>query len=144
MNYLGVELNVKNLPELDGGFIPIHKFNQAFLRTAKKPVGIALERKNGEMASVETFIHGTPAMRRADHYYIERLVKTLLWMKGGFRVYVRGDEDSAEYLRSVYCDGGQQHFDWDYMANVFEHPFEIVSVDVLPLCRRARGRRLRL
>ena len=132
MNYLGVELNVKNLPELDGGFIPIHKFNQAFLRTAKKPVGIALERKNGEMASVETFIHGTPEMRRADHYYIERLVKTLLWMKGGFRVYVRGDEETAEYLRSVYCDGGQQHFDWDYMANVFEHPFEIVSVDVLP------------
>ena len=132
MNYLGVELTVKNLPELDPDFIPIHKFNQAFLCTAKKSVGIAVERKNGEMASVETFIHGTPEMRQADHYYIERLVKTLLWMKGGFRIYVRGDEDSAEYLRSVYCDGGQQHFDWDYMANVFEHPFEIVSVDVLP------------
>ena len=53
-------------------------------------------------------------------------------MKGGFRVYVRGDEDTAEYLRCVYCEGGQQHFDWDYMAGVFEHPFEIVSVDVLP------------
>ena len=132
MNYLGVELTVNNLPELDPGFIPIHKFNQAFLRTAKKPVGVAVERNNGEMAAVETFIHGTPEMRQADHYYIERLVKTLLWMKGGFRVYVRGDEDSAEYLRSVYCDGGQQHFDWDYMSSVFEHPFEIVSVDVLP------------
>lgn len=132
MNYLGVELTAKNLPELDPGFIPIHKFNQAFLSTAKKPVGIAVERKNGEMASVETFIHGTAEMRQADHYYIERLVKTLLWMKGGFRILVRGDEDTAEYLRSVYCDGGQQHFDWDYMANVFEHPFEIVSVDVLP------------
>ena len=132
MNYLGVKLSVKNLPELDPGFIPIHKFNQAFLRTAKKPVGIAVERKNGEMAAVETFIHGTPEMRQADHYYIERLVKTLLWMKGGFRILVRGDEDAAEYLRSVYCAGGQQHFDWDYMSNVFEHPFEIVSVDVLP------------
>lgn len=132
MNYLGVELETKNLPELDPGFIPIHKFNQAFLRTAKKSVGIAVERKNGETAAVETFIHGTDEMRQADHYYIERLVKTILWMKGGFRVYVRGDEDTAEYLRSVYCDGGQQHFDWDYMASVFEHPFEIVSVDVLP------------
>lgn len=132
MNYLGVELEIKNLPELDPGFIPIHKFNQAFLSTAKKPVGIAVERKNGEMAAVKTFIHGTPEMRQADHYYIERLVKTLLWMKGGFRIFVQGDEDTAEYLRSVYCDGGQQHFDWDYMATVFEHPFEIISVDVLP------------
>ena len=132
MNYLGIELEIKNLPELDPGFIPIHKFNQAFLRTAKKPVGIAVERKGGEMAAVETFIHGTPEMRQADHYYIERLVKTLLWMKGGFRILVRGDEDSAEYLRSVYCDGGRQHFDWDYMSSVFEHPFEIISVDVLP------------
>ncbi len=132
MNYLGVELNIRNLPELDPGFIPIYKFNRAFLADAGKPVGIAVERGCGEMAVAETFIHGTEEMREADHYYIERLVKTLLWMKGGWKIYVRGDEDTAAYLRSVYCDGGRQHFDWDYMANVFEHPFEIVSVDALP------------
>lgn len=132
MMVYGINVPIKNTPELDPGFTPIGVYNEEFLKTAKKPIGIAVERADGQMASVNTFIHGTPEMRDSDHYYVERLVKTMLWMKGGFKVYVSGDEDAAEYLRSVYCKGGQQEFDWDYMANVFEHPFEIVTVDEIP------------
>ncbi len=132
MNHLGISCSIRNVPELDPAFLPLHVFNQAFLRDAGQPIGIAVERAGGQMAAVETFIHGTEALREADRYYIERLVKTLLWMKGGFRVYVRGNEEMADYLRSLYCAGGQQEFDWDFMANVFERPFEIVTVDELP------------
>lgn len=132
MEFLGVNLTVKNRPELDPGFIPLHRFNEAFLKSAHKPVGIAVERAGGEMAACHTFIHGTEQMRKADHYYINRLVKTILWMKGGFRIYVSGDEDTYEYLSAAYSAGGEQEFDWDYMAGVFEHPFEVVKVDTLP------------
>ena len=45
MEFLGVNLDIKNLPELDPEFIPLHKFNEAFLRGAEKPVGIALEQR---------------------------------------------------------------------------------------------------
>ena len=41
MDFLGVNLDIKNLPELDPEFIPLHRFNEAFLRGAEKPVGIA-------------------------------------------------------------------------------------------------------
>jgi len=132
MNIYGIDVEIRNKPELDPGFAPVLRFNQEFLKTAKKPVSVAVERADGQMASVSTFIHGTPDMRDADHYYIERLVKTLLWMKGGFKVYVSGDQDAVDYLNSVYRKGGQQEFDWDYMANVFERPFEIVAVDKVP------------
>ena len=132
MNHLGIACNIRNVPELDPAFLPLHVFNTAFLADARQPVGIAVERAGGQMAAVETFIHGTPEMEAADRYYIERLVKTLLWMKGGFRVYVRGSEAMADFLRSTYCAGGRQEFDWDFMAHVFEHPFEVVSVDTLP------------
>ena len=137
MEYLGVAFNVKNKPELDPDFMPLQRFNEAHQAGATRPVGIAVERADGQMASVETFIHGTEAMREADHYYIDRLVKTLLWMKGGFRIYVRGDEDSFDYLKSIYCAGGKQEFDWDYMAHVFERPFEIVLTDTLPAAKDA-------
>ena len=135
MDFLGVNLDIKNLPELDPEFIPLHKFNEAFLRGAEKPVGIALERAGGEMAAVETRIHGTPEMYAADCYYIDRLVKTMLWMKGGYKIYVRGDARIYDYLRSVYCAGGVREFDWDYMANVFERPFEVVQTDTLPAAK---------
>ena len=132
MKVFGIDVAIKNIPVLDPEFIPIGAFNKAFLKTAKKPVGIAVERADGQMASVSTFIHGTPDMKDADRYYIERLVKTLLWMKGGFKVYVSGDEDIYEYLKGVYCKGGRQEFDWDFMANVFEKPFELLYTDRLP------------
>ena len=99
MNLYGIEINVKNTPKLDPGFIPLLKYNQAFLADAKKPVSIAVERADGQMASCDTFIHGTAEMAEADHYYINRLVKTILWMKGGFKIYVAGDEDIYEYLK---------------------------------------------
>ena len=137
MNRFGIHVELKNVPALDPEFIPLMRFNKAFLATAKKPVGIAVERADGQMASCRTFIHGTPEMAQADHYYIERLVKTILWMKGGFKVYVSGDEGICNYLKSVYCGGGQQEFDWDYMASVFEHPFEVVLVDEIPEAKDA-------
>ncbi len=137
MNRFGISVELKHVPPLDPEFIPLMRFNRAFLETAKKPVGIAVERADGQMASCRTFIHGTPEMAEADHYYINRLVKTILWMKGGFKVYVSGDEGIAEYLRSIYCAGGGQEFDWDYMASVFEHPFEIVLVDDIPVAKDA-------
>lgn len=137
MNYLGLDCSIRNVPELDPGFIPLGRFNRAFLAGAKKPVGIAVERSGGQMASVETFIHGTADMREADHYYIDRLVKTILWMKGGYKIYVRGDEDTFAFLKSIYRAGGKQEFDWDYMASVFEQPFEIVMTDVLPAAKDA-------
>ena len=132
MNRFGISVELKNVPVLDPEFMPLMRFNRAFLAGAKKPVGIAVERAGGQMASCRTFIHGTPEMAEADHYYIERIVKTILWMKGGFKIYVSGDQGTCDYLKSVYCAKGQQEFDWDYMANVFEHPFEVVLVDEIP------------
>ena len=132
MKFHNVTVDLKNVPVLDPEFMPILRYNQEFLKTAKKPVSIAVERADGQMSTHHTFIHGTEEMYEADCYYIERLVKTVLWWKGGFKVYVAGDEGIYNYLTKVYNAGGQQEFDWDYMANVFENPFEIVLVDKVP------------
>lgn len=135
MNLFGVEVSLKNIPELDPAFLPLHRFNEAFLAGAKKPLGIAVERAGGQMASVHTFIHGTPEMREADLYYAERLVKTLLWMKGGFRVYVSGDTAVCECLKEIYSPKGRQAFDADFMSRVYEHPFEVLPAEQLPESR---------
>ena len=131
-NLYGIEVILRNHPVLDPGFIPIGKWNEAYLAGAKKPVGIAVERADGQMASVHTYIYGTPEMAEADNYYVNRLTKTILWMKGGFRIYVSGDQKIYEYLKKAYAAGGDQDFDYDYMAGIYEHPFEVVLVDEIP------------
>lgn len=135
MNYLGIEVNTRNLPELDQDFIPLSQFNKAYLAGAKKPVSLAVERAEGEMASVSTFIYGSPEMKQADCYYINRLVKTILWMKGGFRIYVAGDHMIYEYLKEAFSPEGIQGFDNGFMAKVFEHEFEVVEVEKVPAAK---------
>jgi len=131
MERYGISAQIKNVPTLDPEFTPILKYNQAFLETAKKPVSIAVERADGQMSTHHTFIHGTPEMKEADCYYIDRLVKTELWMKGGYKVYVN-DNEIYEYLKGVYCAEGDRAFDWDFMSDVFEQPFEVVLTDNIP------------
>lgn len=132
MNKFDIPLKLKNIPKLDETFCPIYAFNQAFLKTAKKPLTLALKDSRGQMAIEHTFIHDTPEKIHTDRYYIERLIKTLLWMKGGYRIYVSGDKDIYEYLREVYCEEGLRKFDFDFMAGVYEHPFEVIYTDNLP------------
>jgi len=129
---LGIDLNIKNKPVLDPDFAPIGRFNKAYLEGAKKPVSIAVERADGQMSSHDTFIYGTPEMEAADRYYIRRLVKTILWMKGGFRVRVAGDEKVYNWLREDFSAWGIQAFDYDYFKNIFEHDFEICLTDKVP------------
>ena len=132
MNCYGIEVTPRHIPALDPKYAPLGLFNQAFLKTARKPLGLAVERSGGQVAVCETFIHGTPDMAEADRYYVDRLVKTLLWMKGGFKVYVRGDEAIYETLKAAYAETGSRAFDADFMARVYERPFEVVSCEKLP------------
>jgi len=62
MKRFGVEVNLKNVPCLDREFMPILRFNRAFLETADKPFSVAVERADGQMATVHTRIHGTVDM----------------------------------------------------------------------------------
>ena len=132
MKHLGIEVNIKNVPSLDPGFLPLNRYYESFRKDAKEPFDIAVERAGGQMAVLKTAIHGTPEFFDADVYYVERLVKTILWMKGGFKVYLAGNEAVCDAIAKFYSAGGQQEFDWDYMSSVFEHPFQVVRVDKVP------------
>lgn len=128
MKFLGLEFDVINIPVLDESFVPLPKFNEAFLKTAKKPFAIAVERNGGLTTLFETYIHGTEAMFETDCFYVERLLKILLWAKGGFRVYVCGDDTIAEFIAKEYSAEGKRAFDYNFMSRVYENKFEIISI----------------
>ena len=88
MQYLGVEYQMNHAPKLDPTFIPFGVWRAAYLKDAKQPIAIAVERDNGQISVHKTFIHGTPEMAEADYRYVERYVKFLLWSTGGFRVSI--------------------------------------------------------
>jgi len=131
MTFLGIDIPIENTPALDPGFLPMSLFTRAFLGQAKKPIAIAVERNDGLISVYDTFITGTN--READQYYVERTVKFLLWAKGGFKVTICGDDEIAAYIQNAYSETGIRKFDADFMAKVYERPFEALS---LPLAQK--------
>ena len=69
--------------------------------------------------------------------YIDRLVKTLLWLKGGWKVIYAGPEDIGAYLQKAYASGGERAFDAEFMGKIYDKPFtvEITSPGGVPVTR---------
>ena len=86
MNYLGIEYNLKHAPKLDPNFIPFGVWRAAYLKDAKQPIAIAIERDKGCISVHHSYVHGTDAMKEADYRYVERYVKFLLWSIGGLNI----------------------------------------------------------
>ncbi|HAZ20423.1 MAG TPA: transcriptional regulator [Clostridiales bacterium] len=128
MEIKGIRFDVQHVAPLDPGFMPFGVFSRAFLKTAKKPLAIAVEEPKGSVSVFDTFIHGTPEMREADEYYVERVVKCLLWMRGGFRVSICGEDSIAGQIASMYSKTGKRAFDFDFMSGVYERDLEVVSL----------------
>ena len=111
MQYLGIEYQMKHPPKLDPTFIPFGVWREAYLKDAKMPISIAVERDRGRVSVHHTFIHGTPDMAETDYRYVERYVKFLLWSIGGFKVSVCGCPELAKKLQEAYTPAGERQFD---------------------------------
>lgn len=119
---------------LDPDFRPPVLANRAFLAAVDEsgqgvPLKLALERGDGSVTVFETqaFAPGAPGAG-ANLQYAERLVKFLLWQRGGWKVTVGGHEQIADHLKEVYSPDGARAFDYDFMGGVYEQTFTVESV----------------
>ena len=127
------------VPELDPGFVPAVLWNRAYRQSAKasgKPVDIviALYRPNGTVSTYPTQILPDTAENQAlTVRYVERLVKFLLWMKGGYKVGIYGAPEIAKALGKIYSADGERKFDFEMMGErIYGRPFEVVALDQAP------------
>jgi predicted NBD/HSP70 family sugar kinase len=129
-------------PPLDPDFRPAWLGNKAFRGAVQKdgggvPVGIALERENGSVAVFSTrVLPAAHPLAAANARYVERLVKFLLWQKGGWKVSVSGPHEVYAHLAASYAPGGSRAFDAEFQSKVYEKPrfvVEHVSDAALPL-----------
>jgi predicted NBD/HSP70 family sugar kinase len=118
-------------PILDPGFVPAAAWNRAYRRRVREsggePLVLALERRLGAVSVFETAIlPHTGDNIGLNHRYVERVLKFLLWQKGGHRITVAGDPRIAEFLRGVYSPTGARAFDYHFMGErVYKTPFTI-------------------
>ena len=127
MEYLNISYELKNLPRLDRGFVPFGVWRKAYLEGADRPFSIAVEREQGKITVLHTFLRGAD-FAEANYRYAERTVKFLLWSVGGFRVYLKGDSHVIARIRKAYTPAGERAFDVQFMQDVYERPFEVLEL----------------
>jgi predicted NBD/HSP70 family sugar kinase len=122
----------KFVPPLEPEFRPAALANRQFRADAAGvgvPLIIGLERAHGEVSRFETVIFPDGHPRAGENlYYAERLVKFMLWAKGGFKVYIGGPKSIADHLKKLYAPDGERKFDYEFMGQqVYEQAFTVVS-----------------
>ena len=123
MNYLGIDLDIRNLPDLDQDFIPMGPWMIEYEKEAIRPIGIAIEREEGKVTVFETKLRDA-SFEEANLRYLERYIKFCLWSVGGWKVTVCGCDEEAARVREEYVLGGPRDFDVNFMMNTYERPFE--------------------
>jgi predicted NBD/HSP70 family sugar kinase len=90
------------------------------------PVRIALQRADSSVSTFETRVlpEGHPGFA-ACHAYVERILKFLLWQRGGGHVIYGGPASIGQHLQRTYQPGGVRAFDAEFMGGVFERAFSI-------------------
>ncbi len=128
----------ETVPPLDPGFRPAVLANRAF-RTAVEASGkgtalrIGLQRPTGAISTFETVVYADDSENAAaNHEYVERLLKFLLWQRGASKVLVSGSRSVVDHLQSVYSSEGERAFDVEFMTRVYETPFTIEHVESVP------------
>lgn len=124
-------MNLKVKAKLDPKFEPLSVVVRE-MREATKENGqdviVAIERNKGQISTYKTRIYPDGTGHDEENFrFIERIVKSLLWIAGGYKVFIAGSEVVGNKIKEAYTPNGIRAFDEDYMAGVFEHPFEVVS-----------------
>ncbi len=122
------------IAKLEPEFMPMAKvindYKEAVAKADSQKLVISVERNAGLIAvyTLDIFKDGTG--HDEENYQIaERIIKTLLWAKGGFKVYIAGSEYVYKRIADDYRVGGAREFDFNFMARVYEKPFEVIFVE---------------
>jgi predicted NBD/HSP70 family sugar kinase len=131
------------VPVLDPDFRPAVLANRAFREAARRqpvPVRIAVERADG-VSAFDTLVAEASLPEAAGNFaYIERLVKFLLWSRGGWKVWFSGPAGIGRRLQRHFAESPTGRFDADLMGRrIYERPFEVALADAgsIPVAREA-------
>ena len=114
---------------LDPGFQPAVLFNRTYVELVMTsgrgvPLVLGLERENGLVSRFETIV--SPEADAVTLHFVERIVKFLLWARGGWKLHFGGPKAIGEFIRKTYSARGARKFDCDMMERSYGKKFQVV------------------
>lgn len=121
-------------PVLDANFKPAIVELRSFFSDVskcdkKQHLIIAIERAEGCVYRREFDIFADGIDDERNTFIAERFIKCILWVVGGFKIFIAGSHVVYENIKDYYRPGGLRDFDYHFMSTVFERPMEVVECD---------------
>jgi predicted NBD/HSP70 family sugar kinase len=121
--------------ELDKNYYPIYLFNKEFEKAVNRHekttlVKIAIVRSNDQITTIEKKVFEEESYFFDNYVYIERFVKALLWIKGGYKILYGGPENIGLRLQKDYKKGGKREFDALFIGDVYQTEFTVEIRDI--------------
>ena len=125
------KLNIPLDPNFKPAILAIEAFEKAVKLTSDyEQITIGLKRSDLDVSVYHTVVFGkTNPNQKQNEYYVERLIKSLLWTKGGYQILFKGPQELGDFLKQTFSSHGLRAFDVDFMQRIYEHPFEVVLLD---------------
>jgi predicted NBD/HSP70 family sugar kinase len=127
-------LDLPHPPELDPGFVPaelwVRRFETSVANSpGSTPMAVAIVRPDGSARRIDLEVlphSGDGAARNSRH--LDRLVKLLLWTRGGSELWIGGHPRLAQEVADRYSLTGERAFDAETVAGrVFQTPLRVVA-----------------
>lgn len=124
---------------LDPQFIPMALLCREMREATEKDgqdIVIGIERNKGYISAYRTRVYPDGVGKDELNFeFIERMVKALLWVRGGYKIIIAGSELIGNKIKDAYAKGGLRDFDNGFMSRVYERPFEVVvtTLDKAPV-----------
>ncbi len=124
---------MKFIPVYDKGFNPIsvvlRDYKKAVSLSKNKLLKICVERNDGYNYVYELPIFMCDSKKEQNYGIAERIIKSILWVVGGYKIYICGDDYVYERIKADYTSSGARAFDVDFMQTVYETNFEVIKCD---------------
>ncbi|HEY8444639.1 MAG TPA: ROK family protein [Bacilli bacterium] len=127
---------MKFVPSLDKNFKPAVLEVRNFLKRVEESgqeseLTICLERTKGYNYTYKLKVYKDNTGHDDENFEIvERVVKSILWIVGGYKIYVAGSKELAKRLKEAYSPNGLRAFDYNFMSKVYENKFEVIECEV--------------
>lgn len=124
---------MKFVPVFDPNFKPmsvvLRDYKNRVLKSDFKKLKICVERNDGYNYLYELNIFADSSKNKENCEIVERIIKSILWITGGYKIYICGDDVIYNHIKNAYTEKGSRAFDLDFMQTVYEKDFEVVKVD---------------
>lgn len=114
-------------PQFKPMVVVLDEYNKAVAAAEKtNKLTIGVERNKGFVSTYALDIYSDGTGHDEENYGIaERIIKTMLWTRGGWKIIIHGSKYIADRIAADYKAGGAREFDADFMSTVYERDFEV-------------------